>query len=86
MEKDGVFSTYDVGYGDGLFRVGAEQSLCCASGEQILPVMSMDCFSCQSRREEICVFDDVSAWARAFHTIPYMILTHLSPALKRVVV
>lgn len=86
VEKDGVFSTYDVGYGDGLFRVGAEQSLCCASGEQILPVMSMDCFSCQSEREEICVFSDVSAWARAFHTIPYVILTHLSPTLKRVVV
>lgn len=86
VEKDGVFSTYDVGYGDGLLRVDSRQNLTCASGEKILPVMSMDCFSCQSEREEICVFDDVSAWARAFHTIPYVILTHLSPTLKRVVV
>lgn len=86
VEKDGVFSTYDVGYGDGLFRIDSRQNLTCASGEKILPVMSMDNFSCQSEREEICVFDDVSAWARAFHTIPYVILTHLSPTLKRVVV
>lgn len=86
VEKDGVFSTYDVGYGDGLFRIDSRQNLTCASGEKILPVMSMDNFSCQSQREEICVFDDVSAWARAFHTIPYVILTHLSPTLKRVVV
>ena len=86
VEKDGVFSTYDVGYGDGLFRIDSRQNLTCASGEKILPVMSMDCFSCQSEREEICVFDDVSAWAWAFHTIPYVILTHLSPTLKRVVV
>lgn len=86
VEKDGVFSTYDVGYGDGLLRVDSRQNLTCASGEKILPVMSMDCFSCQSEREEICVFDDVRAWAKEFGTIPYMILTHLSPALKRVVV
>lgn len=86
VEKDGVFSTYDVGYGDGLLRVDSRQNLTCASGEKILPVMSMDCFSCQSEREEICVFDDVRAWAKEFGTIPYMILTHLSPTLKRVVV
>ena len=86
VEKDGVFSTYDVGYGDGLLRVDSRQNLTCASGEKILPVMSMDCFSCQSEREEICVFDDVRAWAKEFGTIPYMILTHLSSTLKRVVV
>lgn len=86
VEQDGVFSTYDVGYGDGLLRVDSRQNLTCASGEKILPVMSMDCFSCQSEREEICVFDDVRAWAKEFGTIPYMILTHLSPTLKRVVV
>lgn len=87
VECAGAYSTYDVGYGDGLFRVsGKEGRIFCASGEEILPVMSMDCFSCQSEKQEICVFDDVSAWARAFGTLSYVILTHLSPTLPRVVV
>ncbi len=87
VEKDGVFSTYDVGYGDGLPRLsGIEGKLYCASGEEILPVMSMDCFSCESEKDKICVFSDVSEFARVFRTIPYVILTHLSPFLKRLVI
>ena len=86
VSKDGTFSTYDVGYGDGLFRLGKGMSkLHCASGEEILPVMSMDCFSCESKREEICVFSDVGEFARVFGTIPYVILTHLSPFIPRVI-
>lgn len=84
--KDSAFSTYDVGYGDGLFRLGKDMpKLHCASGEEILPVMSMDCFSCESEREEICVFSDVGEFARVFETIPYVILTHLSPFIPRVI-
>lgn len=84
--KDSAFSTYDVGYGDGLFRLGKDMpKLHCASGEEILPVMSMDCFSCESEREEICVFSDVGEFARVFGTIPYVILTHLSPFIPRVI-
>lgn len=87
VRQSGVFSTYDVGYGDGLFRLsGKEAPLFCASGEEILPIMSMDCFSCAGEREEVCVFDDVREYAKCFGTIPYVILTHLSPFLKRVVV
>lgn len=84
--KDSAFSTYDVGYGDGLFRLGKNMpKLHCASGEEILPVMSMDCFSCESEREEICVFSDVSEFARVFGMTPYVILTHLSPFIPRVI-
>lgn len=84
--KDSAFSTYDVGYGDGLFRLGKNMpKLHCASGEEILPVMSMDCFSCESEREEICVFSDASEFARVFGMTPYVILTHLSPFIPRVI-
>ncbi len=86
-EKDSIFSTYDVGYGDGLPRLsGVEGKLYCASGEEILPIMSMDCFSCESEKDKICVFNDVSEFARVFRTIPYVILTHLSPFLKRIII
>ncbi len=87
VSKKGVFSTYDIGYGDGLFRLGANMpKLHCASGEEILPVMSMDCFSCASQKDEICVFDDASEFARVFDSIPYAILTHLSPFIPRIIV
>ncbi|GAD19448.1 alanine racemase [Helicobacter fennelliae] len=87
VQKEGIFSTYDVGYGDGLPRLARGfGKLFCASGEEILPIMSMDCFSCESQKDRICVFDDVTGFARVFRTIPYVILTHLSPFLKRVVI
>ncbi len=87
IEKESIVSTYDVGYGDGLFRLGRNNKpLYCASGERILPIMSMDCFSCESTKDRICVFNDVREFAKVFDTIPYVILVHLSPFLKRVVI
>ncbi len=87
MPQDGVVSTYDLGYGDGLFRLSeTHKKLYCANGELILPRISMDCFSCLSQEEEICVFQDVKEWAKVFHTIPYEILVKLSPFIPRVVI
>ena len=88
MPKDGVVSSYDLGYGDGLFRINENTrgQLLCSSGEQILPRMSMDCFSAMSEKERICLFRDVREWAKFFDTIPYEILTKLSPSIRRKVI
>lgn len=87
MPRDGVVSTYDLGYGDGLFRLNEHHpKLHCARGEEILPKISMDCFSCLSGKEEICVFEDAWEWARAFCTTPYEILVKLSPFIPREVI
>ncbi|RDU69691.1 alanine racemase [Helicobacter cholecystus] len=88
MPNDGVVSSYDLGYGDGLFRISeyTKKKLYCAEGEQILPRMSMDCFSTISQKERICLFRDVREWAEIFETIPYEILTKLSPFIKRRIV
>lgn len=85
---DGVVSSYDLGYGDGLFRIDerTQGKLLCSSGEQILPRMSMDCFSALSDRDKLCLFSDVREWAKFFGTIPYEILTKLSPFIKRKVI
>lgn len=85
MQEDRVVSSYDLGYGDGLFRVSenTQEKLLCVDGEQILPRMSMDCFSTLSQKEKICLFRDVRDWARVFKTIPYEILTKLSPFIKK---
>lgn len=87
MPQKGVVSTYDLGYGDGLFRLNENHSkLYCADGEEILPRMSMDCFSCLSPKEEICVFKNAWEWAKTFNTTPYEILVKLSPFIQREII
>lgn len=87
MPKTGIISTYDLGYGDGIFRLTENHPpLYCADGEEILPRISMDCFSSLSEKKEICVFKNVWEWAKVFQTTPYEILVKLSPFLKREII
>ncbi len=86
LDSSHSVSTYDIGYGDGFFRVSERHKVYTAEGYQILPRSSMDCFSCICEDDRICVFNDVSAIAKAFGTISYEILTHLSPNIKRTVI
>ncbi|WP_332444985.1 alanine racemase [Wolinella succinogenes] len=79
-------STYDVGYGDGFYRLNEHHKLLTAQGERILPRVSMDCLSVVGEREEVCLMEDASELARLFDTIPYEVLTRFSPFLKRVVI
>lgn len=86
LQDSSQISTYDIGYGDGFFRVSEDHKVYTAKGYQILPRSSMDCFSCLCSEPQICVFDDANVIARAFHTISYEVLTHLSPNLKRIII
>lgn len=87
LKQDSYVSTYDIGYGDGLFRFdGTQPPYYSAEGDLILPKTSMDCFSAISTKEELCVFDDATTLANIFHTIPYEILTRLSPFIKRIII
>ncbi|HIV48304.1 alanine racemase [uncultured Helicobacter sp.] len=86
LAQESVISTYDVGYGDGLYRVNEHKNLHTADGQRILPRTSMDCFSCASDMPRICVFDNASLVAREFDTISYEVLTRLSPFIKRTIV
>ena len=87
LEQDSLVSTYDIGYGDGLFRFsGREEAFFTADGYRLLPRSSMDCFSALSTKERICVFNDARILARIFGTIPYEILTSLSPFIKRTII
>lgn len=84
-KKSMQISAYDVGYGDGLFRLDGKRALHVKGRKPILGRISMDLISVEGDEEVICVFDDVRDWARAFRTISYEVLTRLSPFLKRVV-
>ncbi|WP_104698024.1 MULTISPECIES: alanine racemase [unclassified Helicobacter] len=87
LQEDSYVSTYDIGYGDGLFRFnGKQKKFFTADGFLLLPKTSMDCFSALSTQDRICVFKDARELAEIFHTIPYEILTNLSSFIKRTIV
>lgn len=83
--NDMIVSSYDIGYGDGFFRVDGVKKIHIQNKKEILGRLSMDCMSIEGDDSEICVFDDVSEIAKSFNTIPYEVLTMLSPSIKRVV-
>ncbi|RAX56348.1 alanine racemase [Helicobacter sp. 10-6591] len=86
VDKDCIVSTYDIGYGDGFFRVSENHMLTTAEGYKILPRTSMDCFSCMSDKPKVCLMSDAKAIAKVFGTISYEVLVRLSPFIKRIVI
>lgn len=86
LDSEAVVGTYDVGYGDGFFRVSENDEVYTAEGYRILPRSSMDCFSCLCAKPRICVFEDANVVAKAFDVSNYEVLTHLSPAIKRTII
>jgi alanine racemase len=82
MKKDGVVSTYDIGYGDGFFRHDGKSELI-LEGKEVLGRISMDSLSMLGDDEEVCLFKDASYLAKKFNTITYDIITKLMPNIKR---
>ena len=83
---DMTVSNYDVGYGDGLFRVPDNITASIANKKEILGRISMDSFSCIGDDKEVCVFNDVTHLAKIHKTIKYEILTNLKANIKRVII
>ncbi|PAF45777.1 alanine racemase [Helicobacter sp. 11S02629-2] len=79
-------STYDIGYGDGLYRTNGNRILLLPNGNEVLPISSMDCFSTYGSEECICVMDNAVSVAEAFDTIPYEVLTRLSSFIPRQII
>jgi len=84
--KDMVVSNYDIGYGDGFFRLSENKKANIANGLDILGRVSMDSFSVESYEDEVCVFNNVTNLAKVHNTIKYEILTNLKPSIKRIIV
>ena len=77
LEKEALISTYDIGYGDGFFRLNENHDYITPSGVKILGKVSMDSFGASGEEEELCVFDDVRTLAHMGSTITYDILAKL---------
>lgn len=85
-DEEMMIATYDLGYGDGLFRCKLAKNPLLQNGENILGKMSMDSFVAKDLGDEVCVIDDARVWAKAFDTIEYEILVKLSSKIERVIV
>ncbi len=85
LKNDAIVSTYDVGYGDGLFR-SLSNDYETPQKQKLLGRISMDNATFLTQEDTITVFDDAKEVARQLQTIPYEILTSLTPTLQRVVV
>jgi len=85
-QKDMIVSTYDIGYGDGLFRGNSNNPLIVDNNLPILGRVSMDFISLESTKDEICIFNNAQNVAKHFNTISYEITTSLKAALKRVII
>lgn len=84
--QDEVVSTYDIGYGDGLFRFNGLGTLALTNGQSIKGRVSMDSFCTDGKAQKVCVFEDATLLAKHFQTITYEIVTKLSASLRRLVV
>ena len=83
---DMTVSNYDIGYGDGLFRIPDNTTFNISNNKKVLGRVSMDSFSCMGDEEVVCVFENVTKLANIHKTIKYEILTNLKPNIKRIIV
>jgi alanine racemase len=86
LSEDSVISTYDIGYGDGFYRLKPEHDYTLPNGQKIIGKVSMDSLSIQGDEPSICVVEDASYLGKIFDTFSYDVLVKLSPMIKRVVV
>jgi alanine racemase len=85
-KEDMNIGTYNVGYGDGFFRLNGKKSYFTPKGYEILGKVSMDSLSLNTNEEEVCIFDDATPLAKIHDTITYEIITALKPHLPKEIV
>jgi len=85
-DKECTVSTYDLGYADGIFRDDGKREFFLGDGTKVIGKISMDNLSLESEKDEVCIIEDATLWAKRFNTITYEIVVKLSPLIKRIIV
>jgi alanine racemase len=85
VPRDGYYSTYDLGYGDGWPRGDSKRAYLLPSGERVIGRVSMDFVTINSTKDRLCIMDNAKRASSYFDTISYEMTTKLSPYLKRIV-
>lgn len=78
-----IVSNYDIGYGNGFFRLNENKKATIADGRPILGRVSMDSFSVEGNDAEVCVFNNARNLAKVHDTIVYEILVNLHANIDR---
>jgi len=81
-----IISNYNVGYGDGFFRLNENKTAKIENGKMILGRVSMDSFTIEGDELEVCVFNDANKFAKVHNTINYEILTILNSSIERKII
>ena len=81
-----VVSNYDVGYGDGFFRLNERKKAFTTKNKEILGRVSMDGLSVEGDDETICLFNNARALAKTHDTIHYEILTNLHAGVPKFII
>lgn len=81
-----VVSNYDVGYGDGFFRLNERKKAYTNQNKEILGRVSMDSLSVEGDDEDICIFDNARALAKVHDTIHYEILTNIHADVPKFII
>ncbi len=86
VKQEGIYSTYDLGYGDGWPRGDSKKAYILPDGKKIVGRVSMDFITLKTDEEEVCIMDNAEVASKQFDTISYEMTTQLSPSIKRIVV
>lgn len=86
MNTDGVVSTYDLGYADGLFRHDGAGEFLLEDGTPVIGKISMDNLSLACEDRAVKIIGNARHWAQRFGTITYDVLVKLSSRIKREIV
>jgi alanine racemase len=81
-----VVSNYDVGYGDGFFRLSERKKAYTTKNKEILGRVSMDSLSVEGNDDKICLFNNARDLAKVHDTIHYEILTNLHASVPKYII
>lgn len=81
-----VVSNYDVGYGDGFFRLNERKKALTSDNKEILGRVSMDSLSVEGDTDTICLFNNARELANIHDTIHYEILTNIHADVPRYII
>lgn len=81
-----IVSNYDVGYGDGFFRLNERKKAYTIKNKEILGRVSMDGLSVEGDDETICLFNNARTLAKTHDTIHYEILTNLHAGVPKYII
>jgi alanine racemase len=85
-QNNTLVSNYDIGYGDGLFRINKNDNVVFENNKKLLGTISMDSFSTFGNDSEVCIFSNASSLAKIHNTIEYEILTQLMPTIQKKII